>query len=227
MRRRSIAGAAGAVAAAALAAVATAVPAGPGPVRAPAAADRALARRALVRQADVGRAWRKAPVEASVLARWRCKGHDPGLPGVVLTGEASSPQFIRPRQTGADIVLSTASVYRTEAMAARAFAVAARGFDRCARLALGRSDVPAGLGGVVTVAAVHPLSWPSLAGDRRGVQIAYAVDTGGEVTILTADLLLLRSGRATAVVAFLGFGRPLARRTAVAVGRKVSERLDG
>jgi hypothetical protein len=189
------------------------------PVERHTAADMARARAVVLRAADLGAAWKQQKPTGGD-RQLQCTGFRVDESDLVETGEADSQVF----SLATVVVSSSASVYRTAAMAATSW----------------RRAVRPGLAACLAQDAEHSLSAPNLKLTRRSAaRVPYAnvatqtaayhlvfdATDGTTVVPLHADVVYIRGGRTlTGVVAVSFVSRfPAAtlRRLAVLTGRRM------
>jgi hypothetical protein len=184
------------------------------PIQRHAAKDMALARRALIRKADVGKGWEsvRAVTGRSTLT---CKASNPSMAGIVETGAASSGF----RGT-AQVIGQVAWVYRTAAQAATLWRrVAGKGF-LCCLVEAARSA-----GGLqVTKLKSGELAAPKLAGRTAAYRVIATAKVQGKTVNLTYDNFLLAQGRTVTQITF-GSVQPIPSAVELALARVVSKRL--
>ena len=177
-------------------------------------ADMALARKALLGDADVGAGWRSGAVSTRP-ASLTCPAFDPPLAGVVETGTAS-----RELRAGAQGVSQSVWVFRTREEASVLWRrVVGKGLLRCL-VAAARSA-----GGLaVTSLLSGELAVPRLAERTRAFRVVVTARVGGQTVRLYVDTLLLARGRAVTELTF-GSGQPIPSAVELLLGRTVARRL--
>ena len=167
------------------------------------AADNALARKVTLRQADVGRTWRKTPLPDSN-QQLTCPGFSPNLSRFTITGKAQSAFA---RATGASIV-SAVEVYESRADAVGDFrAAAVPAVARCLRYALERqfsaSAVP------IRVRSARVVRAPRV-GDRRiGYRVIAGLEGGAQQLNIYVDVVVAQRGRSIVALFFTAVQQPL------------------
>jgi uncharacterized protein (DUF736 family) len=184
------------------------------PIQRHAAKDMALARRALIGKADVGKGWEsvRAVTGRSTLT---CKSSNPSMAGIVETGTASAGF----RGT-AQVIGQVVWVYRTAAQAATLWRRAAGKGFLCCLVEAARSA-----GGLqVTKLKSGALATPKLAGRTAAFRVIATAKVQGKPIDLTYDNFLLAQGRTVTQITF-GSARPIPSAVEVALARVVAKRL--
>src|SRR5919197_78636 len=178
-------------------------------------AGRALARRAVLRRADLPAGWKPVSVPARSN---RCRSYDPDLSRFTLTGKARSA-FVRP--TGAGIG-SSASVHVSARQAAAAFRAEAKpGLLTCMSAGIVRQFAKAGIH--ATVVARRMSRSPRLGERSASFRMVFVVTVGGRTVPYDVDLLTFQKQRAIAALSFQALGGPVPNQRALA--RRVASRL--
>lgn len=183
------------------------------------AADTALARRAVLRRADLPGGWAAAPAsggEGSI----RCAGYDPDFSRFTVTGKARSG-FIR--GTSGASVASSVQVFASAAQAAADFRLGTspRLMD-CVSAQLVRRLKAAGAADV-RIASKRMSSTPRVGGQSVTYRLVLRISAGPASFAYHIDLVTFRVERAIGVVSFSSLGGSLENEAALA--RRVAGRL--
>lgn len=176
--------------------------------------DVALAKRALIGKADVGKGWQVAAT-ASTRSTLTCKASNPSMAGIVETGTAAAGF-----RGGAQVLGQVVWVYRTSAQAATLWRRAGgKGFLACL-VAAARSA-----GGLtVTKLQSGELTVPKLAQRTVAYRVIATAKVKGKAVNLYYDNFLLAEGRTVTQITF-GSAAPIPSAVELALSRVVAKRL--
>jgi hypothetical protein len=178
-------------------------------------AGQALARRAVLRLADLPPGWRPISVPARSN---RCRSYDPDLSRFTLSGKARSA-FVQ--QQGAGIASSVA-VYVSARQAAAAFeAEAKRGLLTCMSAGILKQFAKSGIKAVVV--AKRMSRGPRLGARNASFRMVFMLTVASRSVPYDVDLVTFQKQRAIAALSFQAIGGPVPRQLAYA--RLVASRL--
>ena len=178
-------------------------------------AGRALARRAVLRRADLPAGWKPVSVPARSN---RCRSYNPDLSRFTLTGKAHSA-FVRPSGAG---IGSAAAVYVTARQAAAAFEAEAKpGLLTCMSAGIVKQLAKSGIH--ATVVARRMSRSPRLGERSASFRLLFVISVGGRTVPYDVDLLTFQEHRAIAALSFQALGGPV--RGQLALARRVVSRL--
>ena len=182
-------------------------------------ADMALARRVLLRQADVGPDWRRTalPQDTSTL---HCAGFDPDFSRFTITGESQALYSFG----SADQIVSSSQVYRTRAQAVGDFELGARPeLAACLRTTLLRSLRGSGAPLKVQHLSARAVRAPRIGQRAAAYRLTATLAANGLRIRVFLDLLAFQRGRTQAALVFTGVGAPVPSQTSYA--RAVDARM--
>jgi hypothetical protein len=162
-------------------------------------ADQAHAKTILLKTSEVdGKGWKGTPADFG-RANPICVIKHYSLSKLTANAQ-TGVEFTRPVDTGTFLVDSDAYVFRTPAEAKTAAATVSKiGYGKC----LGAALVSQAPNGSIATSSVKALTIPGLATPTSGFRITVRVITGGKTSILTADVLAFRHGRAVSTLSAL------------------------
>ncbi len=178
-------------------------------------ADQAHAKTIVLKTSEVqGKGWKGTPADFG-RANPICVIKHYSLSKLTANAQTGI-EFTRPVDTGTFLVDSDAYVFRTPAEAGTAATTVAQlGYGKC----LGAALVSQAPNGSIATSTVKAESISGLALPAKGFKITVRVITGGKTSILTADVLTIRHGRAVSTLSVLTIDKgwtPAALRSATA-----------
>jgi hypothetical protein len=185
-------------------------------------ADVSLAKRAVLRQADVGPDWSRVPTQRRGDGQFSCATFKPDFSAFTVTGQASA-SFREASPPGAQID-STVAVFRTQAQAVGDFRLGAKPqLARCLAEELRRAfrSYPAGIEGKVLSSKMVPA--PKLGERSAAYAITARLSGNGNSLPVFVDVIAVQRGRSIAALVFTGVGGRVPSRQYYAAS--VSERL--
>jgi hypothetical protein len=165
----------------------------------------ALARRALLRQADVGPDWSRiaVPTRGSSLD---CPGYAADFSRFTITGESAVLYTYR----FLDQIASSAEVYRSRAQAIDDFEPGVRpGLAGCLRTVLVRTLEASATGLKIRTASARVEHAPKVGERAAAYHLAAMISTNGVTVHIYLDLLVFQRGRTQAVLVFTGVDSPV------------------
>jgi hypothetical protein len=169
-------------------------------------ADMALARRILLKQADVGPDWVRVGSVPKTSSSLSCPGFDPDFSRFSITGESSAAYEYR----SLDSILASAEVYPSRAQAAGDFKLGAKSqFAACLRRVLLRSFASLGSAVKVSGMSARQVSAPKLGERSTAYRLVARLSASGLTLRVYLDILVLQRGRSEAFLAFTGVDSPI------------------
>jgi hypothetical protein len=162
-------------------------------------ADQAHAKTILLKASEVdGKGWKGTPADFG-RANPICVIKHYSLSKLTANAQTGI-EFTRPVDTGTFLVDSDAYVFRTPAEAKTAAVTVSKiGYGKC----LGAALVSQAPNGSIATSSVKALTVRGLAVPATGFRITVKVITGGKTSVLTADVLAFRHGRAVSTLSAL------------------------
>jgi hypothetical protein len=185
-------------------------------------ADVSLAKRSVLRQADVGPDWTRVPTQKRKGGQFTCASFKPDYSAFTVTGQASA-SFREASPPGAQID-STVAVFRTKAQAVGDFRLGAKPqLARCLAEELRRAfrRYPDGVEGTLLSSKMVPA--PKLGERSAAYAITARLSGNGTSLPVFVDVIAVQQGRSIAAVVFTAVGSRLPSRQYYA--SRVSDRL--
>jgi hypothetical protein len=185
-------------------------------------ADVSLAKRAVLRQADVGPDWSRVATQKRKGGQFACASFKPDFSAFTVTGQASA-SFREASPPGAQID-STVAVFRTKAQAVGDFRLGAKPqLARCLAEELRRAfqRYPDGVEGKLLSSRMIPA--PKLGERSAAYAITARLSGNGNSLPVFVDVIAVQRGRSIAALVFTGVGSRLPSRQYYAAS--VSDRL--
>jgi hypothetical protein len=182
--------------------------------------DQARAKTILLKTAEVkGAGWKGTPADFG-RANPVCVIQHYSLSKLTANAQ-TGVEFTRAVDTGTFLVDSDAYVFRTSGEAQTAAATVSKlGYGKC----LGAALVSQAPNGSIATSSVKALTIPGLALPAKGFRITVKVITGGKTSILTADVLAFRHGRAVSTLSALTIDKGWSSASLRAVAGKMASR---
>jgi hypothetical protein len=183
-------------------------------------AGTALARRALLGRADLGRGWIGTPAPKAV-PDLTCPQFSPALTGVVQIGAAISPTF--QQSPSGPFASQTAYAYASRAEAGSVWqAVARPRLLRCVAESLTRGS---GSGVHFAVTGKRLLALPSLSVRAAGYRVTGTASVPGQTVNVYLDVLLLGGRDTVTELSISSFLQPASRALELRLARTVAARI--
>ena len=185
------------------------------------AADMALAKRVVLRQAELGAGWKRVATPPDDDEPFSCPGYRPDFSAFTITGKAEV-DFEHPSGTA---VSSMAEVYPSATQAAGDFRTGTKpGVARCLRHLLEKALAEDQTGGVSTkVVSAARRSAPKLAQRAAAYRVVVRVTADQQTVPIYFDVLVFQKGRSLSALMAISIGKPFAVHAALA--RRIAARM--
>jgi hypothetical protein len=180
----------------------------------------AVARRALLDEADLGLGWRSAPAPKKV-PTLTCPSFSPSIVGIAKPGAAASPTF-RQSSTG-PFISQAAYVYASPAQARRFWNRAVtKKLVTCVATSLTSGSTQSVS---FAVSSKHTLPLPAIGDRRAGYRVIGTASTTAQQVTVYLDMLVVGRGSGLTQISFSSFSKPAPRSLELRLARLVAGRL--